>query len=82
MQGKLIAVVYALRTYSLFAEFVNKNGWISVLLVSLIIHIIVSYDQNISSIFFVTYGSHVRLQHPACVYITTQRQYTAVQKIK
>jgi len=34
MQGKLIAVVYALRTYSLFAEFVNKNGWISVLLVS------------------------------------------------
>ncbi len=32
MQGKLIAVVYTLRTYS--AEFVNKNRCISVRLVS------------------------------------------------
>ena len=56
MQGKLIAVAYTLRTYwnssSLWAEFVNKNRcigvrggykhWI------LMIHIIVSCDQNIS----------------------------------
>ena len=38
MQGKLIAVAYALRTYkktsSLWAEFVNKNRCISVRLVS------------------------------------------------
>ena len=38
MQGKLIAVVYTLRTYietsSLWAEFVNKNRCISVRLVS------------------------------------------------
>jgi len=46
----------------------------------LIIHIKVSYDQNISWIFFVKDGSFVRLQHPSCVYITAQRQYTAVQR--
>ena len=37
MQGKLIAVVYTLRTHwnrSLWAEFVNKNRCISVCLVS------------------------------------------------
>ena len=35
MQGKLIAVVYTLRTYcTLWAEFVNKNRCISVRLVS------------------------------------------------
>ena len=46
------------------------------------IHIIVSYDQNISSIFYVKDGSNFRLRHPSCVYITAQRQYTAVQKTK
>ena len=48
-------------------------------MIILIIHIIVSYDQNISLIFYVKDGSHVRLWHPSCVYITAQRQYTAVQ---
>jgi len=38
---------------------------------------IVSYDQNISLIFYVKDGSHVRLRHSSCVYITAQRQYTA-----
>ena len=46
------------------------------------IHIIVSYDQNISSIFYVKDGSNFRLRHPSCAYITAQRQYTAVQKTK
>ena len=35
----------------------------------MIIHIIVSYDQNISLIFYVKDGSHVRLWHPSCVSI-------------
>ena len=62
---------------------VYKNRCISVCLVSekdksnfliiLIIHIIVSFDQNISFIFYVNDGSHVRLRHPSCVYITAQR---------
>ena len=82
IQGKLFAVAYTLRTYcnsSLWAEFVNKNRCISVRLVSeevkiiLIIPIIVSYDQNISMIFYMKDWSHVRLLHPSCVYITTQR---------
>ena len=57
---------------SLWAEFVNKNRCISVrlvpeeekknyILIILIIHIIVSYDQNISLIFYVNDGFHVRL---------------------
>ena len=33
------------------------------------------YDQNISLIFFVKDGSHVRLWYPSYVYITAQRQY-------
>ena len=36
----------------------------------MIIHIIVFYYQNISLIFYVEDGSHVRLWHPSCVYIT------------
>ena len=48
-------------------------------MIIVIIHIIVSYDQNISLILYVKDGSHVRLRHPSCVYITAQRQYTAVQ---
>ena len=50
-------------------------------MIILIIHIIVSYDKNISLIFYVKDGSYVRLWHPSCVYITAQRQYTAVQKM-
>ena len=50
-------------------------------MIILIIHIIVSYDQNISLIFYVNDGSHVRLRHPSCVYINAQRQYTAVLKM-
>ena len=42
----------------------------------------VSYDQNISLIFYMKDGSHVRLGHPSCFYITAQRQYTAVQKMR
>jgi len=38
-------------TSSLWVEFVNKNRCISVSFLSEIIHIIVSYDQNISLIF-------------------------------
>ena len=71
-----------IETSSLWAEFVNKNRCISVrllfeedILIILIIHIIVFYDQNISMIFYVKDGSHVRLWHPSCVYITAQRQY-------
>ena len=84
MQGKLIGVEYILRTYwnqfSLggickqekmpqcsFNIRVGKKHWIWIIL---IIHIIVSYDQNISQIIFVKDGSHVRLRHPSCVYIT------------
>jgi len=33
-----------------------------------------------SLIFKAKDGSHVRLRHLSCVYITAQRQYTAVQK--
>ena len=33
----------------------------------LIIHIIVYLDQNISLIFYLKYGSHVRLWHRSCV---------------
>ena len=50
-------------------------------MIILIIQIKVSYDQNISSNFYVKDGSHVRLRLPSCVYITAQRQYAAVQKI-
>ena len=42
-------------------------------MIILIIHIIVSYDQNISLIFYVNDGSHVRFRHPSCVYISAQR---------
>ena len=31
--------------------------------------------------FYVKDGSHVRLRHPSCVYISAQRQYTAVLKM-
>ena len=50
-------------------------------MIILTIHIIISYDQNISLIFYLNDGSHVRLRHPSCVYISAQRQYTAVVKM-
>ena len=66
MQGILcvhIAIAYTLRieTSFLWAEFVNKNRCISVrfvseevkILIILIIHMTVSYDQNILMIFYV-----------------------------
>ena len=50
-------------------------------MIILIIHMIVCFEQNISFIFYVKDGSHVRLRHPSCVYISAQRQYTAVLKM-
>ena len=41
----------------------------------LIIHIIVSYDQNISLIVYLK-------MYPMCLHITAQWQYTAVQKMR
>ena len=53
MKGKLIKVAYTLRTYG-NTEFVNKNKRISVRFVSKgVKSIMVSYDQNISLIFYV-----------------------------
>ena len=62
-------------------SFSIRGGKKHYILIILIINIIISYDQNISLIFYVNDGSHVRLRHPSCVYITAQRQYTAVLKI-
>ena len=59
-----------------------RDGLEHLILMILIINIIVAYDQYISLIFYVKDGSHVRLGHPSCVYITAQRQYTAVQKMR
>ena len=68
---KLRILCVHIEASSLWAEFVNKNRYISVTLVSeedksidfenFDIHIIVSYDQNISLMFYVKDGSHVRL---------------------
>ena len=53
VKGKLIKVPYTLRTYG-NTEFVNKNKRISVRFVSKgVKSIMVSYDQNISLIFYV-----------------------------
>ena len=81
-----------IETSSLWAEFLNKNRCISVrfvseedksiILIILIIHIVVCYDQNMSLHFYVKAWSHVRLRHPSCVYITTHRQYIAIQKMR
>ena len=71
MRGKLIAVCILcsvhIESSSLWAEFVNKNRCMSVRLITsirggkkhliLIIHIIVSFDQNISKIIFVKMDS-------------------------
>jgi len=96
IQGKLFAVTYTLHTYwnqfSLGGICKQENmhqclfnirgGQKHLILIILIIHIIVSYDQNISLVFYVKDRSHVRLWHLSCVYITAQRQYTAVQKMR
>ena len=89
-QGYLIVVAYW-NQFSL-GGFVNKNKCISntvapeedksiYFFLFLIIHVIVSYDQNISLIFYVKDCSHVRLWHLSCVYFTAQRQYTPEIKI-
>ena len=55
----------------------------ALILIILIIHTIVSCDQNVSLISNVkdwSHHSHVRLWHPSCVYFTAQRQNTAVKK--
>ena len=91
MQGKLIGVAYTLRTYrnQFSLSGICKQVWVPQcsfsirrvykhrILLILIIHILVFYDQNISLIIYVKDGSHVRLRHPSSVYITAKRQYTA-----
>ncbi len=67
-------------THELIIKFKQKLN-IDEISIILIIDIIISYDQNISLIFYVNDGSHVRLRHPSCVYISAQRQYTAVLKM-
>ena len=95
MQGKLIAVAYTLRTYwNQFSlggickqekmqqcSFSIRGGEKYFIL---IIYIIVSYDQNISLIFYVKDESHVRLWHPSClhyrpetVHCSTKDAYTS-----
>ena len=70
MQEKLIAVAYTLSTYS------NQFSLGGICKQEQM------HDQNISLIFYVKDGSHIRLRHPSCVYITAQRPYTAVQKMR
>ena len=50
----------------------------------LIIHIIVSYDQNISMIFYVKDVSHVRLWHPSvlCLLYSPETVHVAVLKMR
>ena len=63
-------------------SFSIRGGLKQLIFMILIIHIIVSYDQKLSLIFYVKNGSHFRLRHPYCVYITAKRQCTAVQKMR
>ena len=67
-----------IETSSLWAELVNNNNNNN-------------FDNSHNSFlwpeyfidfFYVKDGSHIRLWHPSCVYITAQRQYTAVQKMR
>ena len=75
-----------IETSSLWAEFVNKNRCIVFVLYRRRLkslhfdnfdnsHKIVSYDQN-SSFFY------VRLRHPSCAYITAQKKYNVLQKMR
>ena len=83
---------YILKPVSFWAEFVNKNRCISVHLVSEEVKSIKfdNFDNSHNSFlwpeyfidFYVKDDSHARLRHPSCVYITAQRQYTAVQKMR
>jgi len=61
-------------------SFSIRGGLKHWILIILIIHIIVSYDQNISLIIYVKDGSHVRLRHSSCVYITAHWQYNCSTK--
>ena len=78
MKGKLIAVAYTLRTY--WNQF-SMGG----LCKQEKMH---QFDNSHNSFlwpeYFIDYfcenGFHVRLWHPSCVYFSTQRQYTALQK--
>ena len=95
MQGKSIAVVYTLCTYwnqfslggickqELMDQCLSsiREEQNHLILIILIIHILIFYDQNISLIFLSEDGSHVKLWHPSFVYFIAQRQYTAVQKM-
>ena len=103
-QGKLIAVAYSLRihieTSSLWAVFVNKNsirgGEKHLILVILMIHIIVSYDQNISLIFLcerwiprqvvasvlcLLYCPETRESLTETVHFSTKNAYTSLKKL-
>ncbi len=53
-----------------------RGGLKHLILIIFIVHRIVFYGQNISLIFYIKDGSHVRLWHPSCVYITAQRAET------
>ena len=54
----------------------------TLILIILIIHIIVSFDQNISLIYFMWKMDPMSGFYIRRVYITAQRQYTAVQKMR
>ncbi len=53
--------------YSAFVDFVYQKKY--------------KINSELSDL-YVKDGSHIRLWHPSCVYITDQRQYTAVQKMR
>ena len=93
MQGKVIAVAYTLCTYWKFplggirkqekmhqCSFSIRGGQKH--------RILKIFDDSHNSFFWPEYfidfyvknGSHVRLRHPFCDWITTQRQYTAVER--
>ena len=95
MQGKLIAVAYTLRThwnqFSL-GGILNKNRCISVRLVNkedkkhlILINLENSHNSFLWPEYFIDFlcewWNDVRLRHPSCVYISAQRQYTAVLKM-
>ena len=77
MQGKLIAVAYTLRTYW------NQFSLGGICKQELMHH---NFENSHNSFlrpehfihYFCENWFHVRLWHPSCVYITAQRQYTAV----
>ena len=73
---------YMLKPEAKFKGFEPRLNLRRIKAIILIIHIIVSCDQNVSLISNVkdwSHHSHVRLWHPSCVYFTAQRQNTAVK---